>query len=231
MTELEKVRDGICNQLARLNRPPDSVRILAVSKLQSLEKIKDLYFQGQRSFGENYVQEVLKKQEALKEHSDLEWHFIGHLQSKKLNSIIGRFNLIHSLDSLELAQKISDKSLQSSIKQSVLIQVNLAGEASKEGLSESRLRESWENFISLEGLEIVGLMTMPPWTESPESSRIYFRGLRHLLEDLSARTPDKKKQGLRELSMGTSQDFQVAIEEGATWIRLGSKIFGERPKN
>lgn len=204
-----------------------SHRVLAVSKLQPIEKIRELYATGQRCFAENYVQEALAKQEDLKD-LEIEWHLIGHLQKNKVKYVVGKFALIHSVDSLELARAISQRAENMKLTQKILLQVNLAGEATKGGFDREILLRQWPELRGLPALEIAGLMTMPPLTENPEEVRSYFRELRELLTEL-------QKYGagghpLRELSMGTSHDYPVAIEEGATIVRLGTILFGERPR-
>jgi MAF protein len=220
--ELELVQKEIVLKCQACGRDPKTVRIVAVSKLQPIEKINRLYGHGQRIFAENYVQEAIAKKLELKS-LDIEWHLIGHLQKKKLNSILGQFDLIHSIDSLDLARNLAKKCGEKNITQKVLIEVNISQEATKDGWVASELREQWADLLKLSGLKITGLMTMPPSTENPEEARVYFRNLRMLRDEL--RTP---AHPLEELSMGTSQDYLVAIEEGATLVRLGQRIFGER---
>ncbi|MBK7960813.1 MAG: YggS family pyridoxal phosphate-dependent enzyme [Bdellovibrionales bacterium] len=220
--ELELVQKEIVLKCQACGRDPKTVRIVAVSKLQPIEKINRLYGHGQRIFAENYVQEAIAKKLELKS-LDIEWHLIGHLQKKKLNSILGQFDLIHSVDSLDLARNLAKKCGEKNITQKVLIEVNISQEATKDGWVASELREQWADLLKLSGLKITGLMTMPPSTENPEEARVYFRNLRMLRDEL--RTP---AHPLEELSMGTSQDYLVAIEEGATLVRLGQRIFGER---
>lgn len=193
--------------------------LLAVSKLQPIEQIQKLYHQGQRHFAENYIQEALEKIEQLK-GQDIQWHLIGPIQKNKVKFLKKNFAYIHSIDSFELAQKISDKALEIKHRQKVFIQVNLAQEETKSGLSNDELKDSWKNFQQLQGLEVVGLMTMPPLENQPEKNRKYFRELKILGQSLN----------LNGFSMGTSHDYKVALEEGSTWIRLGTILFGERIK-
>lgn len=202
-------------------------KILAVSKLQPIDKIRDLYQQGQRKFGENYVQEALDKKEQLKELTDIEWHLIGHLQKNKAKYVVGQFSLIHSVDSLELAQTLSRQCESKKTTQHILIQVNLAGEDSKSGFDKSSLLQCWSELSQLPHLTIDGLMTMPPLTETGEEVRPYFRELRELQHSL-AKITDPTRHPLKMLSMGTSSDFRVAIQEGATLVRLGTILFGAR---
>ncbi len=211
----------ICQQVNDLAQAAGhTVNLLAVSKRQPVEKIRWLWDCGQRRFGENYVQEALAKQEQLAGLS-IEWHLIGHLQSNKAKIAHKYFHLIESVDSLSLAQKISHLNEASGGRQKVLLEVNLAEESSKTGLSVADLERDWEALVALSGLQIEGLMSLPPLGEKPEESRPYFRKLRTLAENLRC---------TKVLSMGTSSDFVVAIEEGATEVRIGTLLFGERPQ-
>lgn len=194
--------------------------LLAVSKLQSPEKIHKLYSEGQRDFGENYMQEALRKIEQLKD-LEIRWHLIGPIQKNKVKFLKKNFEFIHSLDSVELAQKISDKALEIGHQQKVFVQVNLSGETSKSGFSLAEFKTAWPLLSKLSGLKIVGLMTMPPLENEPENNREIFRELKKLGQGVN----------LNEFSMGTSHDYQVAIEEGATWIRLGTILFGDRTQS
>ncbi len=203
--------------------------ILAVSKLQPVEKIRALYSFGQRHFGENYVQEALSKQVDLADLTDIQWHLIGHLQKNKAKLVVGRFHLIHSVDSLELARILSHHCVIQQVEQKILLQVNLAGEDSKEGFDLKNLHQAWPELQQLPQISICGLMTMPPLTETPEEVRPYFRELRLLKDDLQ-RTQTQNLHPLSELSMGTSHDFEIAIKEGSSLVRLGTILFGERPR-
>lgn len=191
--------------------------LLAVSKLQPEDKIRQVAAQGQIHFGENYVQEALLKISNLAP-LNLQWHLIGPLQKNKVKFLQKNFAYIHSVDSLELAQLIALKASSISYQQKIFLQINLSAEASKAGFSEVQLLAAWPQLKELTGLQIVGLMTMPPLENEPEKNRAYFKKLKTLSEQLH----------LKELSMGTSQDYSVALEEGATWIRLGTTLFGNR---
>ncbi|KYG69326.1 YggS family pyridoxal phosphate enzyme [Bdellovibrio bacteriovorus] len=214
--------------LKELHKQTAPARILAVSKLQPEEKIRALYNEGQRMFGENYVQEALDKIEHLQDLSDIQWHLIGHLQKNKTKYVAGKFALIHSVDSLELAQVLSRQCENKNVQQNILIQVNVAQEETKGGFDKDSLKKHWKELTSLPCLKINGFMTMPPLTENPEEVRPYFQELRKLMEELKSQT-DLKLHPLNELSMGTSHDYAVAVEEGATILRLGTILFGERP--
>lgn len=202
-------------------------QLLAVSKLQPVEKIRELYQLGQRDFAENYVQEFLLKREQLADLNDIRWHFIGHLQKNKVKFLLGLVHMIHSVDSLALAEYIDQKIAQSgsSIAQKILLQINLSGEDTKGGFSADNFSAALPTLRSLGHLQICGLMTMPPLVNSGDENRKYFRQLKNLLSEMQQTFPQA-----HELSMGTSHDYAVAAEEGATWVRLGTVLFGERPK-
>jgi pyridoxal phosphate enzyme (YggS family) len=204
-------------------------KVLAVSKLQPLDKVRELFQQGQRQFGENYVQEALEKIEMLSDLSDIEWHFIGHLQKNKIKYILGKFCLIHSVDSGSLLENINKQCASKNLIQNVLLQINIANEDSKGGFNENDLQKQWVELTSLKNIRICGFMTMPPLTENPELVRPYFRRLKELQTLLKQKT-DLNIHPLNQLSMGTSGDYKVAVEEGATIIRLGTILFGERPR-
>ncbi|HEY8269321.1 MAG TPA: YggS family pyridoxal phosphate-dependent enzyme [Pseudobdellovibrionaceae bacterium] len=224
---LEVVREECYDLLKKLHRTRENLKILAVSKLQPAEKIRRLHAVGHKLFAENYVQEALLKQETLKD-LDIEWHFIGSLQKNKVKLVVGKFSLIHSVDSFELAKGISAHAEKIKTIQKVLIQVNLAHEISKGGFDREAFLLNWPEISAFPGLEITGLMTMPPLTDDPEDVRSYFRELRELQIELQKRGTGRHH--LHELSMGTSHDYPVAIEEGATIVRLGTILFGERPR-
>lgn len=195
--------------------------LLAVSKLQPIEKIRELYQQGQIDFAENYIQEALEKIESLADLK-IQWHLIGPIQKNKVKYLKKHFAYIHSIDSYELAAKISEACLKIQYRQKVFLQINLSGEASKSGFSQEELNAKWGLIQELAGLEVVGLMTMPPLENKPEKNRVFFKELKYI----------GTKLNLNEYSMGTSHDYKFALQEGATWIRLGTMLFGERtPKD
>ena len=191
--------------------------LLAVSKRQPTEKIEALYYEGQRDFAENYVQEALEKIEILKNLA-IQWHLIGPLQKNKVKFLKKNFAYIHSVDTLELARKIANAAAEIGYTQKIFIQLNLSGETSKSGYTPEQFKNDWLLLKNLEGIEIVGLMTMPPLENNSEKNRAFFKQLKYIGTELH----------LHEYSMGTSQDYQVALQEGATWIRLGTILFGER---
>ncbi len=194
--------------------------LLAVSKKQPLEKIMALYEEGQRLFGENYVQELLRKKHDFAK-SDIKWHLIGPLQINKVTKVVGEVELIHSVDSFKLANALSERAKKMNLKQDILIQINTSGEESKSGLALENCDEVLTEIFSLTGIQVRGFMTMPPFTDDPEASRVHFKKLRELRNKYADR-------GVTELSMGTTQDFEVAISEGATIIRVGEALFGAR---
>ncbi len=222
---LSQIKIQISEICRQQNLPVETIKILAVSKLQPIDKITALLQQGQTDFGENYVQEFKEKQEYLQQ-KNINWHLIGHLQKNKVKLVVGRCHLIHSVDSVDLAHEINKRAANAGVRQKILLQVNVAGESSKEGFNPEILKAEIGNIFLLPHLEILGLMTMPPFVENPEDNRTYFRNLKILLRKIQLENGEQTS--FRELSMGTSQDFQVAIEEGATWIRLGRNLFGPR---
>lgn len=224
---LENIREECQTLLKQLGRTRESLKIIAVSKLQALEKIRRLHGAGQNAFAENYAQEALLKQETLKD-LDIEWHFIGTLQKNKAKMVVGKFVLIHSVDSFELARAISNQAEKIKTSQKILLQVNLAQEITKGGFDRESLLAQWSEIQALPGIEIDGLMTMPPLSDNPEDVRSYFKDLKDLQTELLKRGTGRHH--LHELSMGTSHDYHVAIEEGATIVRLGTILFGDRPR-
>ncbi|MCB0368006.1 MAG: YggS family pyridoxal phosphate-dependent enzyme [Bdellovibrionales bacterium] len=210
---------------------PEKVKILAVSKKQSFEKIIELHKQGQILFGENYVQEALQKIQQTQQHlspkDQLTWHFIGHLQSNKVKDIIGKFKLIHSVDSLKLAQIIDQKCKALNIKQDILIEINIGEESSKNGFRLEELTDQWKQLIQLTNLSIHGLMCLPPPSEDDRITSSYFKKLKDQQVKLKSNTPSALHP-MNELSMGTSSDYILALQQGSTFIRLGTILFGER---
>jgi MAF protein len=198
-------------------------KIIAVSKLQSTEKIRNLYWQGQTDFGENYVQEAIQKKHLLQD-LNLCWHFVGHLQKNKVKQVVGEFDYLHAVDSVELCKKISSVAAQKNITQKVLLQLNLAQEESKHGFSIESFKQQLPSIMSLSHLSVVGLMIMPPLTNTAEENKKYFIELKKIQNELCQTYPS-----IQELSMGTTQDFLVAARCGATFVRLGTILFGKRP--
>ncbi|MGA8060213.1 MAG: YggS family pyridoxal phosphate-dependent enzyme [Candidatus Binataceae bacterium] len=220
---LTVARERIARAARRAERNPAAVRLVLASKTQPPEAIRAAYAAGAREFGENYVQEAAAKQDALADLEDLEdvrWHLIGHLQTNKARDAVNRFALIHSLDSARLASALGRA--RPAPRVPVLIEVNAAGEASKSGVAPAEVERLIE--AARATVEILGLMTIPPPATDPERSRSHFAALRAMRDRLAAATG----LALSELSMGMTDDFEVAIEEGATIVRVGRAIFGER---
>ncbi|HID66177.1 MAG TPA: YggS family pyridoxal phosphate-dependent enzyme [Aquificaceae bacterium] len=198
-------------------------KLLGASKTVSPEVIGEFYNCGLRVYGENRVQEFLKKLEALKD-LNIEWHFIGRLQRNKVKYLMNKVVLIHSLDRKNLADEIQKRALKNNIIQEVLIEVNVGGEETKGGVRPENLKELFEYTLKLPNVKVIGLMTIPPYFDNPEEVRPYFEKLRKLRDELQ----EEYKVSLPHLSMGMSNDFEVAIEEGATIVRIGTLLFGER---
>ncbi|HKI80377.1 MAG TPA: YggS family pyridoxal phosphate-dependent enzyme [Pseudodesulfovibrio sp.] len=218
------VREALAEAAKQAGRAPGDVTLVAVSKLHPASDIRDLAGTGQTEFGENYVQEALAKQEALA-GLDVNWHFIGGLQSNKAKYVAGKFALVHSVDSSKLAQALHKKAVSLGTVQDILIQVNIAGETQKSGIMVEKLPETAEAVQGMEGLRLVGLMTMPPFFDDPERARPVFARLRELRDGLQTRLGTS----LPHLSMGMTGDFVPAVQEGATLVRIGTRIFGTRP--
>lgn len=221
----------ISHAAMRAGRSPEEVKLIAVTKNVKTDTIKEAIDAGLRIFGESRVQEAQKKISDLRfqiSDSKIEWHLIGHLQKNKAKYAVQLFDLIHSVDSIELAEEINKQAEKIGKIQRVLIQVKLSEEETKHGVSEGDLMPLLERINKLKNLKLEGLMTMPPYFEDPEKARPYFKRLREIRENINSLriTPN----ALRELSMGMSNDFEVAIEEGATMVRIGTAIFGERSK-
>ncbi len=223
---LEWVKSRIIAAAEKVGRLPESIRLIAVSKTVSVEKVIEAREAGAKLFGENRVQEALEKIDRLGQ-GGAGWHFIGHLQKNKVKQIVGRFDLIHSVDSVGLAQVINEKSLARSLITPILIQVNISGEASKSGLAPDALESALRVVAKMPAVKVEGLMTIPPYDPDPENSRSVFARLRELRDEMVELRMESIC--LSELSMGMSNDFAVAIEEGATLVRVGSAIFGDRP--
>jgi pyridoxal phosphate enzyme (YggS family) len=223
---LEKIEEKIRAACERSGRIRESVRLLGVSKLQPIERIREAYAAGLRNFAENYAQEALDKQELLIDLKDVSWHFIGRIQSNKVKMLGGRFALVHSVDSA----KIADFFNRGEKRQDILLQYNVAGEASKGGADRAGLMETVKTVLEHQNIRMMGLMVMPPQTADAETARPYFKKACETLQEIRDMVGPEAlaRHPFSELSMGTSQDFETAVEEGATWIRLGETIFGSR---
>ena len=221
---VEKIKERIEKAAQKAGRKPEDVILLAASKTQPPEKIVEAYEAGIRYFGENRVQEGIKKIEALSNLKDIHWHLIGGLQTNKAKYAVKYFELIHSLDREALADELDKRAGKIEKVQDVLIEVNVGEEETKYGVKPENLEKLFEYSMQKENLRILGLMCIPPYFEDPEKSRPYFAMLRDMKEQLEK----KFNVSLPHLSMGMSHDFEVAIEEGATIVRIGTAIFGER---
>lgn len=217
---LAAVRARIAEATTRAGRPEGSVRLLAVSKTKSEALIREAYAAGQRDFGENYAQELATKAMALADLKDLRWHMIGPLQRNKAKLVVPVAKIVHTVDRPELAEELSKRAAGTGKTPQVLLEVNVAGEASKAGCTPEGAVGLAALVRQLPHLDLVGLMTIPPDTDDRELARPFFRRLRELRDALGG--------GLAELSMGMSHDFEIAIEEGATIVRVGTAIFGAR---
>jgi PLP dependent protein len=219
------VVQGIQSAAVRAGRPPEAVRLMAVSKTVSVESLREAIQAGVRHIGENRLQEALPKIDAL-DHNGVVWHFIGTLQRRKVKAVVGRFDTIHSVDSVALAQEIDRRAQEAGVRQRILLEINIGGERSKAGFEPAALVAALPDLQSLPSLDIRGLMTIPPPSPTAEGARPYFRRLRELAHTLTG--PGFGNINMEELSMGMSHDFQVAVEEGATYVRVGTAIFGAR---
>jgi len=221
---LNQIRSRIAEAAAKAGRDPRTVRLVAVSKTRPPEDVVEACRAGQVIFGENYVQELAAKAAGMTE--PLEWHFIGHLQSNKVKYLAGLVTLVHSVDRLSLAEEISRQWGRLGRSCDVLVQVNIAGEATKSGTTEAEALQLVRGIALLPNVRVRGLMTMPPFFDDPEAARPYFAELKRLSERIAAAAIPGVEMG--ELSMGMSGDFEAAIQEGATLVRVGTAIFGER---
>lgn len=213
---LIKVREDIRKVAIKANRDPDLIRLVAVTKTFPVEVITEAIEAGVRAIGENRVQEAYQKYKVI--GNKAEWHLIGHLQRNKAKMAVEIFDLIHSVDSLRIAEEINKCALRINKIQDILIQVNVSGEVSKFGIRSDHLKGFLKEVASLDNIRVRGLMTIAPITDDPEDTRPYFRDLRRLADDI----------GMEYLSMGMSGDFNVAIEEGSNIVRLGTILFGHR---
>jgi len=221
---LKTVKDKIAQAALRAGRNPQDVQLVAVSKTVSGEPIQQAIEAGVTILGESYIQEARKKIGEL--GKAVRWDFIGHLQSNKVSYAVDLFEVIHSIDRLSLAQALSTRAAKKRKTLRVLVQVNISGEGAKSGIDTGRVNALVSHIASLPNLTLEGLMTMPPYFTDPEKARPYFVALRKLRDTLMAEQGNRID--LKELSMGMSGDFEVAVEEGATLVRVGTAIFGER---
>ena len=222
---LEEVEEKIAKACERAGRAREEVTLIAVSKTKPVEMLQEIYDEGIRDFGENKVQELTEKYEVMPK--DMKWHMIGHLQRNKVKYIVDKVTLIHSVDSLRLAETISREAEKKGVTVPILIEVNIAGEETKFGLSsKEEVISLTEQIAALPNLSVKGLMTVAPPVEDPEENRPFFREIRQLSVDITNKNIDNVSMEI--LSMGMTNDYTVAIEEGATMVRVGTGIFGAR---
>ena len=221
---LQKVRSNIINSCEAVGRNPDEVTLIAVSKTKPVDILQEAYDAGARIFGENNVQEILDKYDQLP--SDIQWHMIGYLQRNKVKYIIDKVAMIHSVDSLRLAETIEQEAAKKDIVMPVLLEVNVAEEESKFGLKLEEVLPLVEEINHFSHVQIMGLMTIAPFTLNPEDNRKVFRALKKLSVDISEKNINNVNMSV--LSMGMTGDYEVAVQEGSTMVRVGTGIFGER---
>lgn len=224
---LVAVEEKITEACKRAGRAREEVTLIAVSKTKPLEMLQEIYNEKIRDFGENKVQEMCDKIENMP--SDVNWHMIGHLQTNKVKYIVGKTKLIHSVDSLHLAKEIQKQAEKKNVIVDILIEVNIAEEESKFGIHKDETIELVREISKLKNVKIMGLMTIAPYVENPEDNRNYFRAIKQLSVDIDNQNIDNVSMSV--LSMGMTGDYTVAIEEGATYVRVGTGIFGERNYN
>ena len=218
---LEQIREAIAAARGRVGRPSDSVQLVAVTKYANLNWVRDLIELGETQLGESRPQQMCQRVQELP--ADVRWHMIGHLQRNKVDMVVATAELIHSVDSLRLLRKIETSAAAAGKRQRVLLEVNVSGEESKDGFTPDELRSTWSEIVGLQHVDVQGMMTMAPHSDNAESTRPFFGQLRDLRDELAAAAEGQLT--LPELSMGMSGDFEIAIEEGATLIRIGSRIF------
>lgn len=221
---LIEVENNILDACERSGRNPEEVTLIAVSKTKPVEMLQEVYNEGIRDFGENYVQELANKIEIMPK--DIRWHMIGHLQRNKVKYLVGKVACIHSVDSLRLAEVINERSIKLGVVTEIMAEVNIAGEESKFGFTRDEVFDFAEKVSAMEGVKLVGLMTSAPYVNDPEENRQYFREMKSLSVDINEKNINNIN--ITELSMGMTNDYIVAVEEGATHVRVGTAIFGAR---
>jgi hypothetical protein len=222
---IDMIRQRIAAAARTSGRPASEVRLMAVTKSVDDRRIMQAIDAGVDMIGENYVQEARRKIELM--GKSVSWHLIGHLQTNKAKYAVRLFDMIHSLDRIELARELDKRSRMSGVVTKALIEVNVSGEETKRGVAHRDALPLIREVSALENLSVQGLMTMPPWFDDPQEARPFFVALRELKKKVA--TENFPRVEMRELSMGMSQDYEVAVEEGATIVRIGRSIFGERP--
>jgi pyridoxal phosphate enzyme (YggS family) len=226
LQNVQSIQKKIAGAAAACGRDPGDIMLLAISKTVSPELISQAAESGLHQFGENRVQEAEGKIAYFRTTHNLEWHLVGHLQSNKARRAVELFDVVHSLDSVKLAARLNQASLEIGKMLSVLLQVDLGGEPTKFGAETDQIREILESISNFKGIRLDGLMTLPPFFEDPEQARPYFTVLRELKEKFESEQPGCL--GRQHLSMGMSHDFEIAIREGATIVRIGTALFGSR---
>lgn len=224
---LEKVEANIARSCEKSGRAREDVTLIAVSKTKPVSMLQEVYDLGIREFGENKVQELVDKYDQLP--SDIHWHLIGHLQRNKVKYIVDKVAMIHSVDSIRLAETIEKEAAKKDCTVDILLEVNVAGEESKFGLKPEEVLDTVTAIAGFSHIRIKGLMTIAPFVDDPEENRVHFQKLRQLAVDINEKNIDNIN--VRMLSMGMTNDYSVAIEEGATFVRVGTGIFGERNYN
>lgn len=222
-----QVRKNIEAACQKAGRNPEEVTLIAVSKTKPVPMLEEAYQAGSRDFGENKVQEIMDKYPVLPD--DIRWHMIGHLQRNKVKYIVDKVSLVHSVDSLRLAEEISRQAEKKQTELDILVEVNIAQEESKFGTSRAEAAQLVEKIAKLPCIHVKGLMTIAPFVEHPEENRKYFRQIKELSVDIEKKNIDNVNMSV--LSMGMTNDYMVAVEEGATMVRVGTGIFGERNYN
>ncbi len=225
-SNVQSIRLGIRQAALRAGRDPSSIQFVAATKTVAPSVLVEAYRVGVRIFGENRLQEAQEKMPNIGLRQGLAWHFIGRMQSRKLKDIVGKFSLLHSVESVEQAHRIDTAAEKLGIQQDILLEVNVAGEGTKGGFSCKEMKEAIDQVDRLPHVAIRGLMTIPPFSDNPGGTRPYFSELRQLRDSLAQQR--LIHGGVEELSMGMSHDYQVAIEEGATMVRIGTALFGKR---
>lgn len=227
LENIKQVEENIIKSCEKVGRDPKEVTLIAVSKTKPYTAIEEALPSGVLDYGENKVQELTEKYEILPK--DIRWHMIGHLQRNKVKYLVGKVELIHSVDSLRLANQIETEFAKKNEIANILIEVNMANEESKFGITSETTEQLVREISKLEHVRIKGLMTIAPYTDNPETNREYFRNMKKLSVDITEKNIDNVNMNV--LSMGMTGDYQVAIEEGATMVRVGTGIFGERNYN
>ncbi len=223
---IRAIRDRIRRAAERVGRDPRSVRLVAATKYVEAPRILEANRAGVTLCGENRWQEAQTKMREVGPRADVEWHFIGRLQRRKLKWVVGRFGLIHSVESVEQVEEIQRRAAEQRTSQAILLEVNVGGEDSKGGFSPDALPEAVSRIDAFPAVVVQGLMTLPPWDPDPDMMRPHFQRLKHLADRINGMPLQRVR--MRELSMGMSNDFEVAVEEGATLVRVGTALFGPR---